>query len=167
MNYGYKIINTDPTLAFVKRVLLYLAILTITVSLALIVLFILFERYLSLIAPVVLILASIVTMILVGGRGSVCEYTLSDNALKVVVDGKEFVFELSKMSISKNAENSDFIDKNILKLSFIKNRIVLKNVVNNNTLSVKNYVFTYENKQYIAAFDDYTIALIKGAKDEL
>lgn len=167
MNYAYKIINTDPTLAFVKRVLLYLAILTITVSLALIVLFILFERYLSLIAPVVLISASIVTMILVGRRGSVCEYTLSDNTLKVGVDGKEFVFELSKMSISKNAENSDFIDKNILKLSFIKNRIVLKNVVNNNTSSVKNYVFTYENKQYIAAFDDYTIALIKGANNEL
>ena len=121
MNYAYKIINTDPTLAFVKRVLLYLAILTITVSLALIILFILFERYLSLIAPVVLISASIVTMILVGGRGSVCEYTLSDNALKVGVDGKEFVFELSKMSISKNAEKSDFIDKNILKFSFIKN----------------------------------------------
>ena len=71
------------------------------------------------------------------------------------------------MSISKNAEKSDFIDKNILKLSFIKNRIVLKNVVNNNTLSAKNYVFTYENKQYIAAFDDYTIALIKGANNEL
>ena len=43
MNYDYKIINTDPTTAFVKRSLLYVAILTVTVSLALIILFVLFE----------------------------------------------------------------------------------------------------------------------------
>ena len=95
------------------------------------------------------------------------DYILTDNTLKVEGDGKEYLFDLSKVSMSKNAENSDFIDKNIIKLSFIKNRIVLKNVINNNTLSVANYLFTYENKQYIAAFDDYAIALIKGAKDEL
>ena len=66
MNYDYKVLNTDSTYAFVKRVLLYIAILMMTIALALVVLFILFERYLGLIAPGVMILASALTMFLIG-----------------------------------------------------------------------------------------------------
>ena len=162
MNYDYKIINTDPTLAFVKRAVLYVAILTITVSLALIVLFILFERYLLLIVPGVLILSSAFAMFLIGKSVSAFTYRFGKDGLSVSDGRKSANFSYDGLTIERNAENSDFFNKNIVKLSFIKNRIVLKNAVNDNTFSTKNYVVTYQGVTYIMTLDDYALATIGG-----
>ena len=166
MNYEYKVINVDSTKAFIKRAILYVAILLITISLALIVLFILFERYLSLLIPGGLILLSAATVFLLGRRASTFEYSYTNKALRVTGGRKEVCFDLSKLQIIKSAENSEFSIKNIIKLSFIKNKIVFKTAINDNNFSVKNYTFIYDNQKYIAAFDDYALALIEGAKDE-
>lgn len=162
MNYDYKIINTDPTLAFVKRAVLYLAILTITVSLALIVLFILFERYLMLIAPGVLILLSAFAMFLIGKSVAGFDYHFGNDGFSVSDGRKTFNFSYDDLVVEKNAESSDFLNKSIVKLSFIKNRIVLKNSVNDNTVSTKNYLATYQNVAYILTLDDYALATIGG-----
>ena len=167
MNYEYKIVNIDPNTAFIKRVVLYIAILTITVSLALIVLFILFERYLSLVIPGALILASIGTMLLVGSKVAVYEYTFTDRLLTVSVGREKFSFDLEMIVPDKNAEKSDFLNKKIIKMSFINNRIVVKNTLNDNTFSAENFLFYYDDKLYLAAFDNYALAIIKGAKDEI
>ena len=162
MNYDYKIINTDPTLAFVKRAVLYVAILTITVSLALLVLFILFERYLMLIVPGALILSSALAMFLIGKSVASFDYQFKKDSLSVSDGRKTVSFSYDGLAIEKNAENSDFFDKSIIKLTFIKNRIVLKNTVNNNTFSTKNYLVTYQNVTYILTLDDYALAVIGG-----
>lgn len=162
MNYDYKIINTDPTLAFVKRAVLYVAILTITVSLALIVLFILFERYLLLIVPGVLILSSAFAMFLIGKSVSAFTYRFGKDGLSVSDGRKSINFSYDDLTIERNAENSDFFNKSIVKLSFIKNRIVLKTAVNDNTFSTKNYVVTYQDVTYIMTLDDYALATIGG-----
>ena len=162
MNYDYKIINTDPTLAFVKRAVLYVAILTITVSLALIVLFILFERYLLLIVPGVLIFSSAFAMFLIGESVSAFTYRFGKDGLSVSDGRKSANFSYDDLTIERNAENSDFFNKSIVKLSFIKNRIVLKNAVNDNTFSTKNYVVTYQDVTYIMTLDDYALATIGG-----
>ena len=162
MNYDYKIINTDPTLAFVKRAVLYVAILTITVSLALIVLFILFERYLLLIVPGVLIFSSAFAMFLIGKSVSAFTYRFGKDGLSVSDGRKSANFSYDGLTIERNAENSDFFNKSIVKLSFIKNRIVVKNAVNDNTFSTKNYVVTYQDVTYIMTLDDYALATIGG-----
>ena len=166
MNYDYKIINTDPTTAFVKRSLLYVAILTVTVSLALIILFVLFERYLMLIVPGALILLSALAMFLIGRQAGVIEYHFTNDALEVVFGRDIKKFTLSDLTVERNAENSDFFDKTITKLSFIKNRIVFKNAINDNTVTVKNRVITDQTERFIVALDDYALALLGGCKNE-
>lgn len=167
MNYEYKIMNVDPSSAFVKRVLLYIAILTITVSLALIVLFILFERYLALIIPIVLIVVSLAVIFLIGRKVAIYEYSFTDTSLIVRGGRENHSFDLNKIAIDKNAENSDYFNKNIIKLSFIHNRIVVKSAINDNTFSVENCIFRYEDKVYLVGIDDYALAILKGAKDEI
>ena len=164
MSYDYKIINSDPTTAFVKRVMLYVSILTITVSLALIVLFILFERYLMLLIPGGMILAAIMIMVFIAKVASVVEYHFADHRLTILKKGKEYVFILSDVSFVKNAEKSDFFDKSITILSFIKNKIVVRNAVNDNNFSLNQQVIAYQNERYLIAFDDYGLSLWKGAK---
>ena len=167
MNYEYKIINVDPSAAFIKRMILYIAILTITVSLALVVLFILFERYLSLLIPGVLLLLSIGTMFLIGTKVAIYEYVFTDRTLDISSGREKHSFSLEKIECVKNAEQSDFFDKKIIKLSFVKNRIVVKNALIDNTLSVDNRLLRYDDKVYLVAFDDYSLAIIKGAKNEI
>ena len=167
MNYDYKIINTDPTIAFVKRAVLYVAILMLTIALALVVLFVLFERYLGLIAPGVMILASALTMIFVGRSAGSADYHFANDRLTVSFGRSNVEFLYENTTVEKNAENSDFFDKNIIKLSFINNRIVLKNTINDNSYTPQNKVVTYQDMTYILALDDYALALIGGVKNGL
>ena len=167
MNYDYKVLNTDSTYAFVKRVLLYIAILMMTIALALVVLFILFERYLGLIAPGVMILASALTMFLIGRSVSSFTYRFEKDAL-TVSDGRfEVKLPYKEISVERNAEKSDFFDKNIIKLSFIENRIILKNTLNDNSYTPQNMIINHQNRTYVLTLDDYSIALIGGINDEL
>ena len=166
MSYDYKIINIDPTRAFVKRALLYVAILAMTVSLALIILFILFERYLGLIAPGVLILLSVLTIFLIGKSSSVVEYHFTDSALIVQSGRSPERFLLSDISVLKTAENSDFFNKDYSKYSYIHHRIILKNTTNDNSFSIKNYIVTIKNVICIMALDDYALALIGGETND-
>lgn len=167
MNYDYKVLNIDPTFAFAKRSLLYIAILMITISLALIVLFVLFERYLGLIAPGVMIFASALTMFFIGRSVSSFEYRFGKDALTVSEGRSEVQFAYKDIVVERNAEISDFFNKNIIKLSFIKNRIVLKNALNDNSYTPQNVIISHQNNTYVLTLDDYALALIKGINDEL
>ena len=167
MNYDYKVLNTDPTIAFAKRSLLYIAILMITISIALIVLFVLFERYLGLVAPGIMIFASALTMFFIGRNVSVVEYHFAKDRFTVSYGRLQTEFLYENVLVERNAENSDFFDKNIIKLSFIKNRIILKNALNDNSYTPQNKVVTYQNEVYILTLDDYALALIGGSKNEL
>ena len=166
MNYDYKIINTDPTLAFIKRMLLYISILSITVALALIVLFILFERYLMLLLPGGIILLAGSIVFLLAKKVTIIEYHFTDRSLRIIKGRKIFDFTLSEVTIERNAENSDFFKKDIVILSFIKNRIVLKLELNDNTYVVSQQVIRYGESEYLIALDDYAFSRIKGANDE-
>ena len=166
MNYDYKIVNIDPSLAFTRRVLLYIALLLATVALALIVLFILFERYWMLFLPGGIIIFAASILFLTARKTSVYQYSLSDKSLKVSGGRFEQVFLLENLSIIKNAEKSDYIDKAIIKLSFSNRRIVLKSAVTDNSFCFVDYVVSYENKQYLISLDDYALATVKGEKDE-
>ena len=164
MNYDYKIVNTDASQAFARRVLLYLAILTLTVSLALVVLFLLFERYLMLLIPGALILASLLTMLLVGKRATFYSYHYEEDVVCVENGRQKHFLPIEKIEIVKNAENSDFFNKTITALAFIKNRIILKTTINDNNFAIQNVMISCSGKTYIVALDDYAISLIKGRK---
>ncbi len=166
MNYDYKIINTDPTLAFVKRVLLYVCILSITVSLALVVLFVLFERYLMLILPGVWITAAVLTMLLLGKKASYFDYHFTETGLDVTGGNHTFHFAISDLTVLKNSENSDFLQKDITVLTFLKNRIAIKNSANDNTQANINRLVKVNDKTYLLALDDFALALIGGAENE-
>ena len=166
MSYDYKIINVDPSLAFIRRVLLYVALLIGTVALALLVLFILFERYLMLIIPAVMIALAILIFFLTSKRTTIYVYSFTENSLSVTFGRHDRAFILKNVILERNAEKSDFIDKSIVKFSFIKRRIALKNAVNDNTANALDYIISYENKSYLVTLDDYALAIVKGAKDE-
>lgn len=165
MNYDYKVINTNSGLAFAKRALLYTAILSSTVALALVVLFILFERYLFLILPGCMILYTVITFVLTGRSPGVYLYHFAPDALKIEGKGaKNVVLSYKKIAIIKNAEKSEFLDKNIIKYAFSECRIILKNTVNNSLTHV--YLITYDEKRYLIALDEYAETILRGAMDE-
>ena len=166
MSYDYKIINVDPSLAFIRRVLLYVALLIGTVALALLVLFILFERYLMLILPAVMIALAILIFFLTSTRTTIYVYSITENSLSVSGGRHDRAFILKNVILERNAEKSDFIDKSIVKFSFIKRRIALKNAVNDNTANAVDYIISYETKRYLVTLDDYALAIVKGANDE-
>ena len=166
MSYDYKIINVDPSLAFIRRVLLYVALLIGTVALALLVLFILFERYLMLILPAVMIALAILIFFLTSIRTTIYVYSFTENSLSVSGGRHDRTFILKDVILERNAEKSDFIDKSIVKFSFVKRRIALKNAVNDNTANAVDYIISYETKRYLVTLDDYALAIVKGAKDE-
>ena len=165
MSYDYRINEVNPSKAFAKRAILYLCILVVTISLALIVLFILFERYLSLIVPAAFILLAGTVIGVMGRKVATYRYSFKERVLEVVGGGKTIAFELSNVNLIKNAEKSDFFEKGSIILSFIENKIVLKSGLNEDSKSIVSWVVEYEGKRYILALDDYSIALIGGSKD--
>ena len=166
MNYDYKIIDVDPNKRFLYRALLYLAILLSTVGVALVILLILFERYLTLILPVAFFLVSAIISILVGKQTKVYSYHFTENALKI--EGKNGLissFDIADLLIIKNASKSDFFDKRILKFAFFKSRIVLKNTLNNNNLSPEYFIVSdNSDRKLLLALDEYALALFGGVK---
>ena len=166
MNYDYKIIDVDPNKRFLYRALLYLAILLSTVGVALVILLILFERYLTLILPVAFFLVSAIISILVGKQTKVYSYHFTENALKI--EGKNGLissFDIADLLIIKNASKSDFFDKRILKFAFFKCRIVLKNTLNNNNLSPEYFIVSdNSDRKLLLALDEYALALFGGVK---
>ena len=166
MNYDYKIIDVDPNKRFLYRALLYLAILLSTVGVALVILLILFERYLTLILPGAFFLVSAIISILVGKQTKVYSYHFTENALKI--EGKNGLissFDIADLLIIKNASKSDFFDKRILKFAFFKSRIVLKNTLNNNSLSPEYFIVSDDSdRKLLLALDEYALALFGGVK---
>ena len=119
------------------------------------------------IAPGVMILASALTMFLIGRSVSSFTYRFEKDALTVSDGRSEVKLPYKEISVERNAEKSDFFDKNIIKLSFIKNRIILKNTLNDNSYTPQNMIINHQNRTYVLTLDDYAIALIKGINDEL
>ena len=165
--YDYKVINTDGSFAALRRSILYVAILLSVIATALVVLFILFELYLNLIICAVIYLICFTVAFLMGKRTLEFAYSFTDSSLTIrSKNGKSDVFLLNNLTLIKNAENSDFLSKSIIKKSFIKNRIIVKNALNKDSLDVKSFVVGYENESYIMTFDDYSLTFFKGEKSE-
>lgn len=168
MSYDYKIINTDPNLAFVKRAVLYLAILSLTVGLALVVLFLLFERYLMLILPGIMILFFALTCFFVGRSPAAYSYHFTEKYLELEGNGRATLkIALEDIKVEKNAEFSDFSQKKNIKYTFWKNRIIVKNNTNENSFSVKSVFALVRNERYLLALDDYARTLVRGATHEV
>lgn len=167
MNYDYRVLNTNRSLAFSKRAILYLAILMTTIAFALIVLFILFEKYRMLFLPAGILLISALIGGLVGRNPSVFSYHFAENELTIEGNGRRVALIcLADVEILKNAEKSDFLNKKIIKFTFIENRIVLKNAVNYNSIPVQSFLVKAQNKQYILGLDEYALSLIRGGKND-
>lgn len=169
MNYDYKVINTDPTVAFIKRAALYVAILFLTMALALILLFILFERYLMLLMPGGMILFFVIVCVLVGRSPSYFSYHFTDRKVEISTNGKLVATcDLKDLEIEKKAESADFSIKATKKYTFTSNRIVVKTAQNDAPVSVKAYLVKKDDGQsVIMAFDDYALSLLRGAENGL
>lgn len=168
MNYDYKVLNTDPTLAFVKRAALYVAILSLTIALALIVLFVLFERYLMLIMPGAMILFFVIVCFLVGRSPSYFSYHFTDKMIEIAANGRQIAsFFIKDIIVEKNADNSDFFKKNIVKYTFSSNRIIVKTATNNNNSGAQPMLCAIGEKYYVLALDDYALSIIRRTQDEI
>ena len=167
MSYDYKILNVDPSSAFVKRVALYIAILVTTISVALLILYILFERYLMLILPGVLIALSILVFVAIGRVKTAFSYHFSDLSL-CLQDGKTMLsFNYDDLKVIREANNNDYADKDAKIYTFQNNRLVLKGVSSAEDLSSKAYILMYKEEKLILALDDYALALIGGIPREV
>ena len=165
MIYDYKIVDADPNKRFVKRVALYIALLFLIVSFALVILFVLFQRYLSLMLPAALTLVSTIIWFTVGRKAEKYEYFFTENLLEIKENDRVLMrFAFSEIDEERNAEKSDFFDKSIIKFTFIESRIIMKNAINDNNIMLKTMVVTMKQKEYLLAFDEYALALLGGKK---
>lgn len=165
MTYDYKIINADWNFNFAKRVALYIALLCFIVAIALVILFILFERYLALLIPGGLILVSACVWIILGKKTSAFSYHFTENVLEVNGNNSiSVVLKLANVQEIKTAEKSDFFDKSIIKLCFINCKIVMKTHLNYSTEMPDCVVVSIESNRYILGLDEYAIALLGGEK---
>ena len=168
MNYDYKLVNVDPNGAFVKRVLLYLALLSATVAIALVILVILFERYLLLLLPGGMLLFSFTVWFLIGRSPSSFEYHFSGETLSIEENGRAVAtFTIADLRSCRTAEKFEFSNKNTVKCAFLHTRFVMKNNVNENEAALKYKVCEVDGINYLLAFDDYAISLIGGRIDEI
>ena len=167
MSYDYKILNTDPTTAFIKRVVLYIAILSITVSLALVILYILFERYLMLILPGVTIALSIVVFLVIGRMKSSVSYHFSDKDLVIQSGKNASAFAFCDLTVVREAEQADFANKEVKICTFLHHRMVLKDVCAEEELQCKAFLVSHKDQTLILALDDYALALIGGDSREV
>ena len=167
MNYDYKLVNVDPNGAFIKRFFLYLALLSVTVAVALVILVILFERYLLLLLPGGMLLFSFTVWILIGRSASFYEYHFSGERLTIEGNGRTMAtFSLCDPQFGQTAAECDFFKNNIVKYAFLHTRFVMKNNADERaTLRFK--VFEVVGVRYLLAFDDYATSLIGGRKDEI
>lgn len=168
MNYDYKIINKNANLAFAKRVILYFGILVATVALALVVLFILFERYLMLLMPAGMFLFSAGIGFLIGRAPGAYTYSFSDKVLLIEGNGREVArISLEDISVEKTAEEKDFLDKSISKYTFFNNRVLFKIGMGTEDVSAQNLIVFQGEKRYLLGFDTYAISLIEGRKKDV
>ena len=167
MNYDYRIINTDANTAFAKRMIVYLALLSATIAFALVILFLLFARYLMLLLPAGMFLFSGVSSFLVGRKPGIYLYHFSDKTLEIEGNGRKLLqANIVEIAVEKNAENSDFLSKEIKALTFRNNRIVVKNSTNENSLSVDSQVVSVGETRYILGLDEYSLSCIRSMKNE-
>jgi len=167
MNYGYTLKNIDLNQAFLKRSIIYVAILMVTVSIALTILFLLFQLYLWLILSGGLLIVALAMIFLIGRLTSLYSYQFLHDTLVITTGGgKEQRFVLSELSVIRNAEKSDFSSKEIVKYAFLNGVIITKNAVNQNTQTCKSVVVNYQNKDYLLTFDDYSYSNVLEVKDE-
>lgn len=165
MRYDYKIVDANTSVGFAKRALLYIALLCLIVALALIVLFILFERYLALLVPGGMLLVAAVIWVVMGKKVSFFSYHFKEDVLEVEgSSGKNVTLMLQKIEDNKNAEKSDFFDKSIMKLCFIDSKIVSKNGVNDNSKAPLYRVITLGSNRYLLALDEYADAFLGEGK---
>jgi len=160
MKYGYTVINTDGYAIALKRGVAYVALLAAIIAAALTVLFILFELYLWLILCGSVFLLVLIVFALLGRKSDRFIYTFSEVELIVrAKNGKTVRFDLAKPRDIKIAEKSAFFKKEILELTFNKNRVVMENKTNENSKEVGLYLFSYENKVYLVTLDDYSLSM--------
>ena len=168
MNYDYKIINVNANAAFVKRTILYVAILLAIIALALIILDILFEKYLLLLIPGGMLLISAGIAAVIGRSASAFSYRFTSTDLSIEGNGRAVVrIPMSDLTIEREGTESDFIDKTIVKCTFFQNRIAMKAGVSEGAETVKSVIVSFDGKHYLLGFDAYAYSLIGGMKDEL
>lgn len=167
MSYDYNVKNTDGGFAFIKRMLLYVAIMVTTIGFALTILFVLFELYLWLILSLGMMIFAVGGMLLLGRKVSLFRYLLTPETLIVTaVGGKEYRFAVSEFSFERNAEKSDFISRDIIVLTFPKGVIITKNAVNQDTSEGVSCLVRYHDRKYLLMLDDYARSLLFGEKNE-
>ena len=163
--YDYKVINTDGYFAALRRSILYVVLLLSVISTALVVLFILFELYYNLFVCGAIYLICFIVSFLMGKKTNEYTYSFNDSSLTIASkSGKSVVFLLENVVFVKNAENSDFLSKNIIKKSFIKNRIIVKNALNKDSLNAKSFVIDYEKESYLMTFDEYALTFFQRSE---
>ena len=167
MNYDYKIINTDPTTAFIKRVVLYIAILSITISLALVVLYILFERYLMLIVPGVLIAFSVLVFFVIGRMKSNVHYHFTNKELQIQEGRKTIAYAFEDLKVVREAENSDFADKSLRFHTFLHRKMIVRDLCCGEDVPCKAFLVSHKGEKMILSLDDYALALIGGDSREV
>ena len=168
MSYEYTVVNADTSFLFVKRALLYLAIILATIALALVVLLILFEKYLFLLLPAGMLILSVGTMLLIGRKSTTFFYRFSRDILTVEEKGgKETILPYASLAFLKNAEYFDFITKETVNLSFPNSRIIVKEASTDRAESIRIGLYSNGDKKYLLAFDDYALTMIRGTNDEV
>lgn len=153
--YDYKVIDANGVTSAVKRAVIYLAFLIMVVSFALIVLYILFERYLFLVIPGCGIFFSAFIVFFMGRKNDLFRYSFDERGRLTIStrQGKSFVFDVESFVRIKQAEYSDFRKKEIEKYCFPQSSLFANGA--GKAASAQKILFSYKGKEVILLLDEY------------
>ena len=133
--YSYKVVRIDAGMVALRRMVVYFCILLFIISTALVILFILFERYMALIACGVMYVLSVLVLFISGRGGRSYIYRFSNSSLEIENERKDvFVVEPNRPFSLKPADHLDEDDPQIVKYCFRCNKVsAVKNIGNAST----------------------------------
>jgi len=161
--YEYKVIKTEEGPLVIRRIAIYLSILLIVISSAMLILFLLFEKYLQILFCVGAYGVAITVLCLIKGKKSVFSYSFRGETLYVEnPDGKVFELPMGGLSFLKYSDDSDELNEEISKYCFADNEISMTNL--GGRTSFEKCIFLFEDKKVLLLMDDYAFTLFQRGK---
>jgi len=158
--YSYKVVRVNGGMLALRRAIIYFCILLFIVSTALVVLFLLFERYMMLfLCAGMYVLAFF--LLFISGRGESCfMYHIGYGVIEIQMEkGERKVFRLTDSTVLRIAVTADEDSSETVKFCFPNNRIVGRNISKEGLF--KKYLLTMNGAQILLLLDTYALVLLQ------
>ena len=161
VTYSYKVVRVDGAMLALRRAVIYFCILLFIISTALVILFILFERYLMLLLCFGLYAVDVLLLILSGRGEHYYSYHVTGGVLEIISEsGAKRTFSLTDRDVLAPYDGDE--DASVIKYCFPLCRVTARSVTQDNVF--KKYILTVEAEKVMLLLDTYAVVLLQRSE---